>query len=410
VGPARGEEPRAVGLRHEERRPGPPPEIGTVMTRPRRYLTLMAVGLAAVAALVVFLFPSIQEAFVHNPGLNSGIFAVLLIGIAYIIWQVIRLYPEVEWVERYRRGDPGAAARPPRLLAPLAAMIGERQRVSMSAVSLRSVLDGINARLSEGHDISRYLIGLLIFLGLLGTFWGLLGTINAVADAIAAISIGGTNTVTFFGELKRHLQAPLSGMGTAFSASLFGLSGSLVLGFLELQAGQAHNRFFNELEDWLAAQTRLHSSSIASDEQPVPAYIQALLEQTADSLDNLQRTIARSEEGRMQADLNLKALTDRLSLITEQRRAEQQLIAKISENQADLRPWLNRISDLAAQGSFGIDEATRHHLRNIDVQLARLIEEMGASREYTVKEMRAEIKLLARTIAAVAEGEIVRER
>jgi hypothetical protein len=145
-------------------------------------------------------------------------------------------------------------------------------------------------------------------------------------------------------------------------------------------------------------------------DQPVPAYIQALLEQTADSLDNLQRTIARSEEGRMQADLNLKALTDRLSLITEQRRAEQQLIAKISENQGELRPWLNRIADLAAQGSFGIDEATRQHLRNVDLQLGRLIEEMAVSRDYTVKELRAEIKLLTRTIAVAATGEPVRER
>jgi hypothetical protein len=371
----------------------------------------MAFGLVGVLLLVVLMFPRISDAFLHNPALNAGILAVLLIGMGFIFWQVIRLYPEVDWIERFRRGDPSVATQHPRLLAPLAAMIGERQgRLSMSAVSMRSVLDGINARLSESHDISRYLIGLLIFLGLLGTFWGLLGTITAVADAIAAISVSGTDAVSFFSQLKEHLQKPLQGMGTAFSASLFGLSGSLVLGFLELQAGQAHNRFFNELEDWLAAQTRIASTSITADEQSVPAYIQALLEQTADSLDNLQRTIARSEEGRMQADHNLKALTDRLSLITEQRRSEQQLIAKISENQTELRPWLARIADMAAQGSFGIDETTRRHLRNIDMQLSRLVEETAISRDYTVKELKSEFKLLARTIAAVAEGEIIRER
>ncbi|MBX6321907.1 MAG: flagellar motor protein MotA [Rhodospirillaceae bacterium] len=381
------------------------------MSRPRRYLTLMALGIAGVLLLVIVLFPRIRDAYLHNPGLNTGILAVMLIGIAFIFWQVLRLYPEVEWVERFRRGDPSAASEPPRLLAPLAVMIGERQgRLSMSPVAMRSLLDGINARLSESHDISRYLIGLLIFLGLLGTFWGLLGTIHAVADAIAAISTGGTDSVTFFSALKEQLQQPLQGMGTAFSASLFGLSGSLVLGFLELQAGQAHTRFFNELEDWLAAQTRLASASLAADEQSVPAYIQALLEQTADSLDNLQRTIARSEESRLQADQNLKALTDRLSLITEQRRSEQQLIAKIAENQAELRPWLNRIADMAAQGSFGIDEATRHHLRNIDLQLGRLVEDTVQGREFVVRELRQEFKLLARTIAAVAEGEVVRER
>src|SRR5690606_29941960 len=180
------------------------------------------------------------------------------------------------------------------------------------------------------HDISRYLISLLVFLGLLGTFWGLLGTISAVGGAVSNLSVDTTDPAALFSQLKSGLQAPLSGMGTAFSSSLFGLAGSLVLGYLELQANQAQNRFYNELEDWLAAQTRLSSGGPIGDagEQSVPAYIQALLEQTADSLESLQRTMARGEESRIQANTNLQQLTDRLSTLTDQMRTEQQLTIK----------------------------------------------------------------------------------
>jgi len=204
--------------------------------------------------------------------------------------------------------------------------------------------------------------------------------------------------------LKAGLQAPLSGMGTAFSSSLFGLSGSLVLGFLELQASQAHNRFFNELEDWLSGQTRIGGGgSIGDGEQAVPAYIQALLEQTADSLENLQRTMARGEEGRIQANNNLKLLTDRLSALTDHMRTEQQLMIRLAESQTEMRSVLGRFADMTAPGAFGFDETSRHHIRNIDLHLARLLEEMTIGRQYTVQELRSEIKLLARTIAALAE-------
>jgi hypothetical protein len=376
------------------------------MTRPKRYLVLMAVCVAAVLLLSAILYPQLRSAFMNNPALNGGILIVALIGIVYLFWQVLRLYPEVTWLESVMRGERMLSSdTAPRLLAPMAAMIGERKgRLSLSAMSLRSLLDGINARLSESHDISRYLIGLLVFLGLLGTFWGLLGTISAVGEAVSRISVGAGDANLLFSELKEGLQAPLSGMGTAFSSSMFGLAGALVLGFLELQAGQAHNRFFNELEDWLAGQTRLSGGGPVGDgEQPVPAYIQALLEQTADSLENLQRTMTRGEEGRIQANNNLKTLTDRLGMLTDQMRAEQQLMVKLAENQTEIRPMIARLADLASQGGFGIDEASRHHIRNVDLQMNRLIEELSLGRQYTVQELRSEIKLLARTIAAIAE-------
>src|ERR1043166_520184 len=272
------------------------------MTKPHPNLVWMAIGLVAVLALGWLLAVPIYTAFLHNPALNSGIFVVLLIGMAYIFWQVLRLFPEIDWIERLKRNELGTSNDPtPRLLAPMAGMVRERTgRFSLSTAALRSVLDSISSRLDESRDISRYFIGLMVFLGLLGTFWGLLGTISGVAEAIGSLSgNSGSDVTTLLGQLRAGLEKPLAGMGTGVHALLFGLSGSLLLGYLELQASQAQNRFFNELEDWLAERTRLTGAGpVGGGEQPVPVYIQALLEQTADNLENLQRIVSRGEESR----------------------------------------------------------------------------------------------------------------
>jgi hypothetical protein len=318
------------------------------------------------------------------------------------VWRINR---EISWIERFRTGQlESTNYRPPRLLAPMAAMIGARKgKLSLSALSLRSLLDGINARLDESHDIARYFIGLMVFLGLLGTFWGLLQTIGGVADTLSTISVTG-DANDLFNQLKAGLQSPLAGMGTAFSSSLLGLAGSLVLGFLQLQASQAHNRFFNELEDWLSGMTRLSGGGPVGDaEQSVPAYIQALLEQTADSLENLQRTMSRGEESRIQANNNLQGLVERLGTLTDQMRTEQQLMMKLAETQNEIRPMLARLTELANTGGFGIDEASRFHLRNVDLQMNRLLEELTTGRQVSVQELRSEIRMVARTIAAIAE-------
>ena len=375
------------------------------MKRPRRYLVLMAVGLIAATVLALLLREQLYDAYKHNPGLNFGIFVVFLIGVVYIFWQVLRLYPEIGWIERFRTGQiESTNYRPPRLLGPMAAMIGARKgKLSLSALSLRSLLDGINARLDESHDIARYFIGLMVFLGLLGTFWGLLQTIGGVADALSTITVTG-DANDLFKQLKAGLQAPLAGMGTAFSSSLLGLAGSLVLGYLELQASQSHNRFFNELEDWLSGMTRLSSAGpMGESEQSVPAYIQALLEQTADSLENLQRTMARGEESRIQANNSLLGLVERLGALSDQMRAEQQLMTQLAETQGEIRPMLARLTELANSGGFGIDEASRFHLRNVDLQMNRLLEELTTGRQVSVQELRSEIRMVARTIAAIAE-------
>lgn len=230
------------------------------MSNPKHSLFWMAVYLAAVAAVCALLFIPLREAFMANWGFNSLILAVLAIGLAINVRQVLVLGPEITWIKLFRTGETGlSVADEPRLLKPLARHLQGRRkdRFRLSALALRTVLDGIRARLDESREVSRYMIGLLIFLGLLGTFWGLLGTIGAVGTVIGSLDVSGGDADLMFRELKAGLEAPLAGMGTAFSSSLFGLGGSLVLGFLDLQAGHAQNRFFNGLEEWLTGVTQL---------------------------------------------------------------------------------------------------------------------------------------------------------
>src|SRR6516164_2098559 len=370
----------------------------------------MILFLVLVAALAVALGRPLVNAFMGNPGVNGVILVILLAGIAYIFRQVLLLDPEIDWIEnfRYRQADDdqateGAAA--PRLLAPMARMLGTRQgrRFSLSATSLQTLLDGIGSRLAETRETSRYLIGVLIFLGLLGTFYGLLETVRSVGDVIGALNIGAGDVARAFADLKSGLESPLRGMGTAFSASLFGLAGSLVLGFLDLQAGQAQNRFYNELEEWLSTHTRLSAGPLSeAGDGSVPAYIQALLEQTADSLENLQRILAKSEESRITANATLASLTERLGALGQQMKAGQILMVRLAENQLELKPSLVRLADVV-DSSFGHDDVLRNHLRNIEAYVARLSEEVVQGREQTVQDLRGDIRIVARTIAALAE-------
>lgn len=381
------------------------------MSGQRPFLIRMSVFLVFVIGVVVALVGTLAAAFFANPVLNGVILGVLIIGIVYNFRQVLLLKPDTAWLEAVRNEDvpgtvPGMVPRNPRLLAPLATMLADRRgRMMLSAVSMRSLLDGIGSRLDESRDLSRYMIGLLIFLGLLGTFWGLLQTVTSVGDVIGDLSVANQDMLGVFDDLKAGLEAPLEGMGTAFSSSLFGLAGSLVLGFLDLQASQAQNRFYNRLEDWLSSYTRLSGGTLAVEgDQSVPAYVSALLEKTADSLDDLRRILARGEEQRGVSAANLLSLTERLATLTDHMRSEQDLMVKLVENQVEMRPVLERLAAGATQPA-GLDEPSRAHLRNLDVYVTRLLEELVSGREQTVAELRGEIKLLARTIAAIAEDE-----
>lgn len=408
------------------------------MTDSRTYLTRMTVFLVALGIGMVLLGRTLVPIFLVNPVLNGTILAAIAFGIVLNFRQVIQLGPEARWLERFHAGpqegakgeavftdlratsdgtnDMTAEAKPEniRLLSPMARMLeGKRKgRLTLSAQAMRTLLDGIAARLEESRDLSRYMTGLCIFLGLLGTFWGLLGTVSSIGDVIRTLSVGGEDITAVFTRLKAGLEAPLNDMGTAFSSSLFGLAGSLALGFLDLQAGQAQNAFFNELEEWLSGVTRLSSGSIG-EEQGVSAYTEALLEQTGESLQELQNIMTRTEQSRMTGNEQLAELNQKLSVLADQMRAEQQIMLRIAEGQRDIAPLIRGVGDLAnaisgtgVQGpSAAMDDATRAHIRNIDSSLTRLVSALATNRDDTVREIRNEIKLLAKTIATTAHRE-----
>jgi hypothetical protein len=374
------------------------------MTPPSRYLGRMGIFLLIVAVVVGLLAPALHAAFMSNAVLNGVIIGALIIGVIHVFRTVTMLRVETAWIENFRHDSVAlSSAELPRLLAPMATMMGEHKgQISLSTMAMKTLLDGIAARLDESREISRYLIGLLVFLGLLGTFWGLLDTVKSISGVVAGLQVSGGDMNSAFADLKEGLQAPMAGLGTAFSSSLFGLAGSLVLGFLELQAGQAQNRFYNDLEEWLSSLTRLGTGAIGAEgDQSVPAYIQALLEQTADGLEGLQRTLARGEENRIDFNRKIFELTDRIGALTDQMSTEQRLLLKLAESQSELGPALTKLSEIASNSEG--DRESRTHLRNIESYLARIHDEASVGRAESVQEIRTEIRLLARTIAAMAE-------
>jgi len=382
------------------------------MTRPTHYLIRMLVFLALVTVVVGLLAGRLIVAFSANPLLNALIVLVLLIGVAWNLGQVLRLQPEVTWLDTFQRARTSLATLPPpKLLAPMASMLAARaakgrdsghpDRFTISAPAMRSLLDSIASRLDESRELSRYMTGLLIFLGLLGTFWGLLLTVSSVGDVINGMSVGSGDINALFEQLKSGLSKPLKGMGTAFSSSMLGLAGALVLGFLDLTAGQAQNRFFNELEEWLAGITRLASGALGGEgEGSVPAYVQALLEQTAENMENLQGILARGEEGRRESNTTILALSERIATITDSMRTNQQIMLKMAESQQALAPALQKLTEPRSGGG---DDVTRAHLRNIEMYAQRLLAELEAGRTQSTSEIRNEIKILTRTIAAISE-------
>ena len=376
------------------------------MTKPTSFLIRMVIFCVAVYGVALLVSPQLVRFYMANPVINSVIVAVEVFGVFWNIRQVQRLYPEVAWVEEFRRNRQKLEkSRPPVLLASMARMLqgradGER-RITLSGQALNTLLDGLSSRLDESRELSRYVTGVMIFLGLLGTFWGLLHTVNSVAEVINGMSLAGGDVNAMFAQLKSGLAGPLAGMGTAFSSSLFGLSGALILGFLDLTAGQAMNRFFNELEEWLAGLTRLSTGGITGDgEASVPVYVQALLEQTAENMEGLQRVLVRGEESRGQGNNAMLAMGDRLAQLADTMHGNQQLMEKLAANQAALGPVLVRLSE-QKQG----DDVARAYLRNIELLLSRLLTENEQGRSQSLSELRSDLKMLTRTVAAIADDQ-----
>src|SRR5262245_6392379 len=308
------------------------------LSSPRIFLLRMSVFLILGALLVDILYKQIWAAFLANPGLNALIICVLLVGILLAYRQVIRLFPEVAWVNSFRLADPGLAlARPPSLLAPMAAILGERTsgRMAISPTIMRSLLDSIATRLAEARDLSRYMTGLLIFLGLLGTFWGLIETVGSVGKVIDGLKVGG-DAGQVFDALKEGLAAPLGGMGISFSSSLFGLAGSLVLGFLDLQTSQAQNRFYIDLEDWLSTTVREIGTERGG------RFDTAQIGEIGAAIEHLKEAIAESGSGRA-ATAAMASLAEAIHGLVNHMRTEQQMIRDWADAQAEQQREIQRL-------------------------------------------------------------------
>jgi hypothetical protein len=310
------------------------------LSSPRIFLLRMMVFVVLGGLVTFLLHKQIVVAFMANPGLNSVIIFVLLIGIALCLRQVIRLYPEIAWVNNFRLADPGLAVeRPPVLLAPMAAILGSRiGRMAVSTQLMRSILDSIATRLDEARDISRYMTGLLVFLGLLGTFWGLIETVSSVGGVIQGLKAGG-DAASMFDSLREGLAAPLSGMGISFSSSLFGLAGSLVLGFLDLQSSQAQNRFYTELEDWL--------STTVYDYSAEPAAAGGTGEMRT-AMDRLRTALHEGGAGTA-ASGAMSNLAEAIQGLVHHMRTEQQLIRDWADSQADQQREVKRLLEIIAR-------------------------------------------------------------
>ncbi|WP_417246151.1 biopolymer transporter ExbB [Celeribacter sp.] len=368
-------------------------------SQPVRQITMMIIVLGLVSFGFYIALPRVGPVFLANPYLNGFIAVVFIIGILACFLQVVQLVASVNWIERFtgqRPNVPGKAA--PRLLAPLAALLRDRNaRTQISSSSARSILDSVATRIDEARDITRYIANLLIFLGLLGTFYGLATTVPALVETIRSLSPSeGEGASDVLGQLMSGLENQLGGMGTAFASSLLGLAGSLVVGMLELFASHGQNRFFRELEEWLSTITRLGVAGDGDGDDLSGAV--AVLDHMGRQMDELQGLFARSEAGRMETGARFERLASSIdTMVTRADRENNtvQVLTRVAEGQERLLAAL-QARDPAE--SDALDAESRMRLRSIDVQLLRILEELSAGRQESIAELRAEISGLTRTL------------
>lgn len=372
-------------------------EVSTTFSQPIRAITTMLLVCILVGAGAWLIHGTIIGILRTNIALNGVIALVFLVGVLTCFWQVWILAQSVYWIENFVRGTAGTEDdTPPRLLAPLAALLRSRSaRMSISASSSRSIQESVVQRIDEARDITRYLINLLVFLGLLGTFWGLATTVPAVVETIRSLAPEeGESGLDVFGKLMGGLESQLGGMGTAFSSSLLGLASSLVLGLLELFAGHGQNRFIRELEEWLSSITRL---GYAGDGESADQNALGLLvDHMAQQMEELQALQAQTEANRFHSEMKINELVAAMTSLVDRidaERGQAALLRRIAEGQEKLLAALQ-----AGEGGASSDPESRMRLRSIDVQLLRILEEMSAGRQETLTDVRSDIAQLTAAI------------
>ena len=377
----------------------PDREAQTFFSQPWRQFVTMMLVLGAVSFGGYLAYGSVASVVASNPYLNGFIIFVFVIGVLACFWQVLQLVSSVNWIVGFAAGTPGHEdISPPRLLAPLAALLRSRgARMQINSSSARSILDSVATRIDELRDITRYIVNLLIFLGLLGTFYGLATTVPAVVETIRSLAPQeGEEGIAVFNRLMTGLEAQLGGMGVAFGSSLLGLAGSLVVGLLELFAGQSQNRFYRELEEWVSTITRLGLASGDGDSSTDQDAMVAVLDHMAEQMESLQTIFTQSDVSRSMLDERLGNLTGSIEKMTERMDREDTTgnsLARIAESQTQLVGLLeNQV------GGGGIDAESRMRLRSIDVQLLRILEEMAAGRQETTADLRGDIAALTKAV------------
>ncbi|MCU0910482.1 MAG: biopolymer transporter ExbB [Rhodobacteraceae bacterium] len=393
-----------------EKKPAP------FFSQPVRQILLMLVVVAVVAVGAWLAFPTVAPVFLASPWLNGVIFGVFVMGVLACFLQVFQLMSSVGWIEGFAGGRPGAdIAAPPRLLAPLANLLRSKgARSNLSASSTRSILESVANRLEEARDITRYVVNLLIFLGLLGTFYGLATTVPAVVDTIRSLAPQeGEQGMAVFDRLMGGLEAQLGGMGTAFSSSLLGLAGSLVVGLLELFAGHAQNRFYRELEEWLSSITRLGLAG-GEGEGTEMGLVATILDQMAEQVEVMKALMTQADMSWASMDERLAALAvavEGLGSRAENERGAVPVLERIADTQERLIEGQGRMVDgqnrivealaaveSAGEGPDGYDSESRMRLRSIDTQLLRVLEEVSVGRQESLAELRADLSLLTRAV------------
>ncbi len=371
--------------------------------QPVRQIVMMLIVLGLTAAGAVLLFPSVKPVFLSSPYLNGFIGVVFLVGVAACFWQVFGLIASVSWIEGFALDRPGQEfTKAPRLLAPLAAMLsGRRARRGLTSSSSRSILDSVGTRIEEQRDLTRYLINLLIFLGLLGTFYGLATVVPAVVNTIRSLAPQeGQSAIDVFDNLMTGLEGQLSGMGTAFASSLLGLAGSLVVGLLELFASHAQNRFYRELEEWLSSITKIGITGVDPEEALTAANVLTVIGQTAEQIDALREVV---EQGVARSTETEARVAELMQVLARPRHegSDNALLERLVASQEHMAMLLARRGD-GDGGGGAIDAETRARLRSIDTQVLRILEDLAAGRQDMVTEIRQDIAGLTEALRGVA--------